>query len=115
MGLDTRSIAAPAGFTGDPANSFLVNVPTIAGLYNFPANLSAADQTIGIFNGGGSSSVTNAAGSYLASDVTTGLSPGFNVAPTLVDVPLTVGSSSYANFPSAVKVSSLPARLPMRH
>ena len=106
VGLDTRSIAAPAGFTGDPANSFLVNVPTIAGLYNFPANLSAADQTIGIFNGGGSSSVTNAAGSYLASDATTyfaGLSPGFNVAPTLVDVPLTVGSSSYANFPSAVQ------------
>ena len=103
VGLDTRSTAAPAGFTGDPANSFLVNVPTIAGLYNFPANLSAADHTIGIFNGGGSSSVTNAAGSYLASDVTTGLSPGFNVAPTLVDVPLTVGSSSYANFPSAVQ------------
>ena len=46
--LDNRSIAAPAGFTGDPLNSFVVDVPTIAGLYNFPPNLSAADQTTGI-------------------------------------------------------------------
>ena len=98
VGLDNRSIAAPTGFSGDPVNSFLVNVPTIAGLYNFPPNLSAADQTIGIFNGG--------SGPYLASDVTlyvAGLPAGFNVAPTLVDVPLTVGSSSYANSPSTVQ------------
>ena len=99
VGLDNRSIAAPAGFSGDPVNSFLVNVPTIAGLYNFPPNLGAADQTLGIFNGG--------SGPYLASDVTlylAGLSAGFNMALILVDVPLTVGSSSYANSPSAVQV-----------
>ena len=98
VGLDNRSIAAPAGFSGDPVNSFLVNVPTIAGLYNFPPNLSAADQTVGIFNGG--------SGPYLASDATTyfaGLPPGFNVAPKLVDVPLTVGARSYGNNPSAVQ------------
>ena len=116
VGLDNRSIAAPAGFIGDPVNSFFVNVPTIAGLYNFPPNLTAAaGQTIGIFNSGGSSSADNAPGSYLASDVTTyfaGLSPGFNVAPTLVDVPLTVGSSSYANFPSAVHNIKSPGLAP---
>ena len=98
VGLDSRSIAAPAGFSGDPVNSFLVNVPTIAGLYNFPPNLSAADQTVAYFNGG--------SGPYLASDATTytaGLPPGFNVAPELVDVPPTVGASSYGNNPSAVQ------------
>ncbi len=106
VGLDNRSIAAPAGFTGDPLNSFLVDVPTIAGLYNFLPNLNAADQTIGIFNGGGSSSATKATGSYLASDVTTyfaGLTAGFKATPTLVDVALTVGSSSYANLPSTIQ------------
>ena len=96
--LDNRSVAAPAGFSGDPVNSFLVNVPTIVGLYNFPPNLSAADPTVDYFIGG--------SGPCLAFDATThfaGLPPGFNEGPKLVDVPLTVGASSYVNNSSAVQ------------
>lgn len=96
VGLDTRSIAAPAGFSGDPINSFLQSVPNMAGIYNFP-KLTASDQTIGIFCAGGS---------YLSTDITNyfkNMPAGFTTEPTIVDVPLTVGSTTYANSPSSVQ------------
>lgn len=96
IGLDTRSIAAPAGFSGDPINSFLQSVPAMAGIYNFP-NLTASDQTIGIFCGGGS---------YLSTDVTNffkNMPAAFNTEPKIIDISLTVGSTTYENSPSSVQ------------
>ena len=95
IGLDTRSTAIPGGGTGDPANSFLQTVPNQAGLYNFP-NSSASGQTIGVFNAGGS---------YLSSDIASyfaSMPTGFTTAPTIVDVGITVGSTTYSNNPASV-------------
>ena len=95
VGLDTRSIAVPGGFSGDPANSVIQTVPAQAALYNFP-NTGASDQTIGVFSGGGS---------YLASDISTyfaSMPTAFGTAPSVVDVGLTVGTNSYSNSPSSV-------------
>lgn len=102
VGLDTRSISAPGTASGDPGvpgptASVFRTVNNMAGIYNFPQNLTATDQTVGIFNAGGS---------YLASDITQHFAPmpaGFNTPPSIVDVPLKVGSSSYQNQPNTVR------------
>jgi kumamolisin len=103
IGLDNRTIAVPA-FTGDPNDTDpttftgFQTVPDIAGLYNFP-NLEASDQTIGVFAGGGNSSA------YLSSDITSYISSlptGFQTAPTVRDVPLTVGITLYSNNTSLI-------------
>jgi len=49
LGLDSRCISGRAN--GDPANTALLKVPKVTGLYSFPQN-SAAGHTIAIFSSG---------------------------------------------------------------
>lgn len=96
IGLDNRSFGVPGTFSGDPGSSAYLPVPRIAELYNFP-KVDASNQTIGIFN---------ATGSYLTSDISqyfARLPAGYTTMPTIVDVPLTVGSTTFQNDPSQVK------------
>jgi len=93
LGLDNRKLGGVNN--DDPPNVLPVSTPTIAQLYNFP-NTGAADQTIGIFSGGGN---------YLPSDVTSyfaSLPAGYQTVPTLVDVNLTVDGTTFSNNTSAV-------------
>ena len=99
VGLDNRRLSAPAGGTGDPSGAAQVEVPTAATWYNFP-NTGAADQTIGVF------APTPAA--YLQTDITKFYMPGltdanYHTAPTLNDISLTVGSTTYSNNASSVQ------------
>jgi kumamolisin len=103
-GLDSRSIAAPAGFTGDPTNSNRLPVTDIAGLYNFPTNIDASDQTIGIFNGGGADSSGNSTSNYSLMDISKYFgqqTAGFQAVPNVVPISLTIGTNSpYVNDPT---------------
>jgi Pro-kumamolisin, activation domain len=93
IGLDNRKLGGVNN--DDPPNVVPLSTAKIAQLYNFP-NTGAADQTIGIFSGGGN---------YLASDVTNyfaSLPAGYQTAPTLVDVNLTVDGITFKNDTSAV-------------
>jgi hypothetical protein len=99
VGLDDRRLSAPAGGTGDPSGAALIEVPTIAGWYNFP-NTGATDQVIGVF-------APNPA-AYLQGDITNGYFPGltnasYRTAPTLNDIDLTVGSTTFTNNASSVQ------------
>jgi kumamolisin len=93
IGLDNRKLGG--GNNDDPPNVVPLSTAKIAQLYNLP-NTGAADQTIGVFSGGGN---------YLASDVTNyfaSLPAGYHTAPTLVDINLTVGGTTFNNDTSAV-------------
>ena len=93
IGLDNRKLGGVNN--DDPPNVVSLSLPRIAQLYNFP-NTGAADQTIGVFSGGGD---------YLPSDVTNyfaSLPAGYQTAPTLVDVNLTVDGTTFSNDTSAV-------------
>lgn len=103
VGLDNRTIGAPAG-TGDPINSNLLSVPAIAGIYNFP-NPGAADQTIGVI---APQNLPGVGASYLASDINNlyfpNLPVGFQTAPASInDVNLTVGGNVFSNNPAIVQ------------
>jgi len=98
VGLDSRSISAPGGFSGDPPNSTRLLVTDVAQIYNFPPGIDSTNQVIGIFNGGCPNS------NYNPTDITKYFSnqiPGFQKAPTVVPVPLTVGSNNYSNNPAS--------------
>ena len=100
VGLDDRLLGAPAG-TGDPAGAVSLSVPAAAQLYNFP-NTGASDQTIGII---APQSTPGVGANYLTSDITSyfaGLPAKFQTAPTLNNINLTVGSTTFSNSPSAL-------------
>jgi Pro-kumamolisin, activation domain len=106
VGLDDRRLSASAGGTGDPSGAARVEVPTIAGWYNFP-NTGAKDQVIGVF-------APNPA-AYLQSDITNGYFPGltdasYHSAPTMNDIDLTVGSTTFSN--SATSVQAITSATP---
>ncbi len=98
VGLDNRRVSAPAGATGDPSGAAQVEVPTIAAWYNFP-NSGAKDQTIGVF--------APTPSAYLQADITNSYFPNltdasYRTAPTLNDIGLTVGSTTYSNNTASV-------------
>ncbi|WP_431819450.1 S53 family peptidase [Burkholderia sp. F1] len=100
IGLDDRLLGVPGG-TGDPAGATSVSVPTAAGLYNFPT-IGAADQTIGII---APQSAAGVGASYLPGDITAyfaSLPAGFQTAPTINNVNLTVGGTAFSNSTAAV-------------
>ncbi|KAH7018899.1 putative serine protease [Ilyonectria destructans] len=100
IGLDNRSILVPGGATGDPMFSGSLRVTDIAAWYNFPPP-SADGHTLGIFN---------ASGSFLRPDISKYFSQqpdGYKLEPTLVEVPMTVGSTHYQNYPGDVPLGSL--------
>jgi hypothetical protein len=97
VGLDNRTIGAPAG-TGDPTNSTLLSVPAIAGIYDFP-NPGATDQTIGVI---APQNLPGIGSSYLPSDINNlyfpSLQAGFQTAPaSITDINLTVGGNIFSN------------------
>ncbi|RLL93317.1 cis-Golgi t-SNARE syntaxin [Aspergillus turcosus] len=103
FGLDNRTFGAPAGYSGDPPNSVRLAVADIAALYNFPVNIDAEDQTIGIFSGEGSDKNGKSLSNYDPSDVAAyfkNQKPGYRTTPTVVPVALTVGSKHYSNDPT---------------
>ncbi|GIJ99589.1 hypothetical protein Aspvir_001723 [Aspergillus viridinutans] len=72
-------------------------------LYNFPANIDAEDQTIGIFRGEGNDENGKSLSNYDPSDLAAYCQhqkPGYRTTPTVVPVALTVGSKHYSNDPS---------------
>jgi hypothetical protein len=89
FGLDNRILGGVNG-SGDPPGSTQLSVPTIAQLYNFPTT-GAANQTIGIFNGGGNYDPADIA-NYIA-----GLPSGYTSAPNVTEVDLTVDGTTYKN------------------
>ena len=98
FGLDNRILGGTNG-TGDPSGSQSLDVPTIAQLYNFP-NTGAANQTIGIFNGGGN---------YEPKDIKAyinGLAAGYKTQPTINEVDLKVDGTTFKNDPTSVSSSS---------
>ena len=81
IGLDNRPLGGVN--QGDPPNTNLLTVPEVMQLYDFPTT-GAANQTIGIFNGGGNYNDTPTTGDialYYAS------LPSTFKAPTIVQVP----------------------------
>jgi hypothetical protein len=103
IGLDNRSLGGHSG-TGDPSPTGAVSVPYLASLYNFP-NLSASDQTIGVFSGGGSYLASDIQDSYFSSlppASPPSLPVGYNNPPNLVPISLTYGGETYSNNPSEI-------------
>lgn len=100
IGLDDRLLGVPGG-TGNPAGAASLSVPTAAGLYNFP-KIGAADQTIGII---APQTAAGIGASYLPGDITAyfaSLPAGFQTAPTMNNVNLTVGGTTFSNNTGAV-------------
>jgi kumamolisin len=105
VGLSSRSLAVPGGFSGDPKDSERLLITEIARLYNFPTNVDASHQTIGIFSGGGSNSPRRSLSNYNPSDITQyfqGQIPGniYNTPPNLVPISLAVDLNHYLNDPT---------------
>jgi Pro-kumamolisin, activation domain len=97
IGLDNRKLGGVNN--DDPPNVTQLTTAKVAQLYNFP-NTGAADQTVGIFSGGGNyrpGDITN----YFAS-----LPAGYQTAPTMVDVNLTVDGTTFSNDASATSSSN---------
>jgi hypothetical protein len=88
IGLDNRKLGGTNN--DDPPNVTQLTTDRIAQLYNFP-NTGAANQTVGVFSGGGN---------YRPADITNyfaGLPAGYQTAPTMVDVNLTVDGTTFSN------------------
>ncbi len=110
VGFDNRIRAVRAGDgataagTEDPSGAQFNPVPTLAGSYNFPTS-GAADQTIGVFAATVPLPGYNAA--YWSNDILNSYFPslpaGWQTAPTLHDVNLTVSGTTYKNNPAAVQ------------
>lgn len=102
IGLDNRQLGQPGGTgTGDPPNANYLSPVAVAQLYDFP-NTGAADQTIGIFDDAG------AGAAYSHTDITdfiSSLPGGYNTQPSLADIGLTVGATTYTNDTSLVTSS----------
>ncbi len=102
LGLDNRQVGGPAAVgTGDPPNANYLSPPAVAQLYDFP-NTGAAGFTIGIFEDAA------AGAAYLHSDIASfiaSLPAGYNTPPTLNDIGLTVGGTTYSNNPALVTLS----------
>ncbi len=113
VGLDNRRGAGPAGGTGDPAGASSLQVPVVAGLYNFP-NPGAVGQTIGIH---GAQPTAGNGASFLASDINNLYFPGLtNVAyqtpPASINaINLTVGGTLYFNNTAAVRAITATSNL----
>ncbi len=110
VGLDNRSISVPAG-SGDPPGASLVSVPTVAALYNFPHS-GAANEVVGIIAQQTTTSTTTYKSGYNVQDINTyigSLPATYNTTPTVVEVPLTVGTTTFAN--DLALVASVPAGL----
>jgi hypothetical protein len=101
VGLDNRVRGPHAGgatAAGSlPQGAATISPVALAQHYNFPTS-GAKDQTIGVFAGPG--------GAYQASDILNHYFPslptGYNTAPTLHDVNLTISGTVYQNNVSAV-------------
>ncbi|MBV9151513.1 MAG: hypothetical protein JO204_07050, partial [Alphaproteobacteria bacterium] len=88
----------------DPAGAQFLAVPTLAQQYNFPTS-GAADQTIGVFAPTSPLPGYNAA--YWLNDIQNSYFPslpaGWQTAPTIQDVNLVIGGTTYQNNPGAVQ------------
>ena len=113
IGLDNRQMGAASG-TGDPVltgtgTTSLLQVPVIAGFYNFP-NSGAANQTIGII---APQKTAGNGASYLANDINNLYFPGLTnnayrtVPASINDVNLVVGSNTFSN--NTANVSAITA------
>ncbi len=107
VGLDNRTVATPAGASGDPVGATSLSVPTIAGHYNFPTS-GASNQIIAVFapQSANTSGVIQGA-SYSLNDFNNlyfpSLPAGFQTAPTAInDIQLTVGTTTFQNNPTSV-------------
>jgi kumamolisin len=98
FGLDNRILGGVNG-SGDPNPSNSLDVPTIAQFYNFPTS-GAADQTIGIFKGGGNYDPKD------IKDYINGLPIGYNTQPTINEVDLKVDGTTFKNDPTSVTGSN---------
>jgi hypothetical protein len=90
FGLDDRILGGINGSSGSPPGAVPLTVPQIAQRYNFPVS-GAAGQTIGIMNGGGNYDPADIT-AYIAS-----LPAGYNTAPAVLEVDLTVDGTTYKN------------------
>ncbi|PKX95136.1 S53 family peptidase [Aspergillus novofumigatus IBT 16806] len=102
FGLDTRTFGASGGCSGDPPSAQRLMVAELAALYGFPAGVDASQQTIGIFSGEGNDEKGKSLSNYSPADVATYFNNqtiGYNCAPTVVPVSLTVGGQTYSNDP----------------
>jgi Pro-kumamolisin, activation domain len=94
IGLDNRQLGQPGGTgTGDPPDANYLSPVAVAQLYDFP-NTGAAGQTIGIFEDAG------AGAAYSHTDIAdfiSSLPAGYNSQPSLADIGLTVGATTYTN------------------
>ena len=94
VGLDNRHRGGKND--GDPPNTHPLAVTEIAQLYQIP-NTGAEGQVIGIFNGNGGG------GNYDPTDITKCFEnqpAGYQTAPTINNVDLTVDGTTYSNDPS---------------
>ena len=102
IGLDNRQLGQPGGTgTGDPPGANYLSPVAVAQLYDFP-NTGAAGQTIGIFEDAG------AGAAYSHTDIAdfiSSLPAGYNSQPSLADIGLTVGATTYTNQTSLVTSS----------
>jgi Pro-kumamolisin, activation domain len=89
IGLDNRSLGAPAIPSGDPPFTDGLLAPTIAGYYNFP-NAHAADQVIAL--------IEFEPTGYLKSDYTKryfpSMPPGYDTIPSIHGVSLMAGATN---------------------
>lgn len=102
FGLDTRTFGASGGYSGDPPRAQRLIVAELAALYGFPAGVDASQQTIGIFSGEGNDDKGQSLSNYRPADVAAyfnNQTVGYNRAPTVVPVSLTVADQTYRNDP----------------
>lgn len=113
VGLDNR-IAGDVAGSGDPPSAIWLPVPDVARIYYIP-NIVVPDQTIGVLalqrepGNGANYLLTDFTEWYFPSLINpAGTRPGYNLAPNIIDINVTVGTNTFRNNPTAVQAITDP-------